>query len=84
MVVNGKKLCSKCHIWKSVDSFRERSTYTDGLDCWCKKCNKKYYSEYRKKYPNKRKERYKQHPEEEKKKRREYYKSKKLQVYEAY
>jgi len=42
------KLCSKCHIEKSIDEFYRHSRSKDGYDGWCKlcqdECSKRYHA----------------------------------------
>ena len=55
------KCCSKCKLWKSITEFYKNKSRKDGLNSWCKCCQKeyqqsskgkKYYEEYHQKYKN--------------------------------
>lgn len=61
------KVCSRCKIKKSINSFYKNKRYKDGLYCYCKKCeinrrtkydknNKEKIKQYRKTYWNKNKD----------------------------
>lgn len=45
------KICSKCKQAKDVSEFRFRADYPNRLDSWCKSCNSKSNSEYKKEHP---------------------------------
>lgn len=34
------KVCSKCKVEKSKDSFDRKKGYKDGIYCWCKECRR--------------------------------------------
>jgi hypothetical protein len=40
------KLCTKCNIKKSLDSFNKSKTFKDGLNYICRECSKKHFKEY--------------------------------------
>ena len=49
----GKKLCSHCDIWRNESEFPFSKRSKDGLNCWCKECQKEYretHKEQAKKY----------------------------------
>lgn len=44
-----KKFCSRCKEEKDTEKFRRHKNTKDGLNCWCKDCEKEYNKEYREK-----------------------------------
>ena len=38
----GRKVCTKCHVEKSISEFCNQSDSADGLRRWCKACDKDY------------------------------------------
>lgn len=44
-----KKICSKCGVEKSLDEFNKNSSKRDGVQVYCKICNRKDMSERLKK-----------------------------------
>ena len=54
------KKCTKCGIKKSLNNFSKNKSKKDGLDSWCKDCDK----EYRELNKDKSKKYYKQHRNE--------------------
>jgi len=41
--INGRKICSKCRIEKSVEEYSLSKDKVDGLQCWCKGCKSNNY-----------------------------------------
>jgi len=45
------KICSKCKIKKSKNKFNKDKTKKDGLQTYCKKCQKQYKKQWYKNNP---------------------------------
>jgi 5-methylcytosine-specific restriction endonuclease McrA len=43
----GLKKCTKCGEVKKISEFTKKKRMSDGLDSWCKQCNKEYKQKYR-------------------------------------
>ena len=57
MIINGKKLCSKCQIEQTVECFhRSAHGKGDGLNPWCKDCRRAYSREHAAAYRPRRRE----------------------------
>ena len=71
------KTCSKCGETKPLDGFAKNKSKPDGLQCWCKVCQKKYdrkyYAKNREKVNKTSREAYTANPEKAKKRGQEYY-----------
>jgi hypothetical protein len=50
------KICTKCNIKKDTTEFSKKKQSPDGLDWWCKSCNKVYRKHYYITYKEKRSE----------------------------
>ena len=44
----GGKFCSKCRCFKSYDAFSKCSSSKDGLQSYCRECNKQRHHQWRK------------------------------------
>jgi hypothetical protein len=43
----GFKICRKCGVEKSIEEFWKRSRNRDGLNCWCKGCDRESSKKYK-------------------------------------
>jgi hypothetical protein len=39
------KICSRCNVEKSLDEFRKQRRYRNGINCWCRDCEREYSTE---------------------------------------
>ena len=70
-VVEIKKKCSKCGLWKNPDDFHRHKSTKDGLRSMCKDCKRRYAKEYRKTHPKQRHEEKRRYRQAHSEKRRE-------------
>lgn len=71
------KVCLKCNIEKSIDSYNKNNRNSDSLENWCKECmsfyRKSKYSTIKEEYNKNRRKKYSENLEKNKKRRREKY-----------
>lgn len=71
--IGENKRCCKCHEWKRVGEFHQAKRESDGLQPYCKQCNREYRAENREKICELNRKYYAENSERERERNRKYY-----------
>lgn len=74
------KVCTRCLVDKSLAEFGVKARNKDGLNDWCKSCNREYYATYRKDNRDKIRTIKKRHYDANKEKSQQYYQENKERI----